>query len=148
MQPQPDSEQYLVSRLRENWRSRAIDREILAKNLILSHRQLQALEAADHSPFHTYGIYLRALRCALDDAQLLNDPEVSSCLQTLIHDYINTPPMTHVLQVKQTVNKKLGVAPALVKADQTSRLGTGLTIVLVVLSMLLTAVLLSLSLYM
>ena len=118
MQGQLDCQQYLASRLRESWQRRQVTREKLAKDLILSSKQLQGLETADPAPFHTDGLYLRALQQALDEAQLLQDADVMHCLETLITNRTREPQATHVLQVKQTLNKQLGVAPSDAQAER------------------------------
>jgi hypothetical protein len=121
MQGQFDCEQYLASRLRESWQTRHVTREKLAKHLNLSSKQLQGLETADPAPFHTDGMYLRALQQALDEAQLLQDADVMHCLETLITNRTREPQATHVLQVKQTLNKQLGVAPPDAQAERRSK---------------------------
>ena len=148
MQRQPDCERYLANRLCERWQARLVDRDALAKHLILSPKQLDALGQADPSPFHTYGIYLRAMRQALVDAQLLDDSEVQACLQKLVDDYIETPSTSHVLQVKQIVNKKLGVAPPKAEPESAPKPVRAVKIVFAVfavLALLSVAVLLGLS---
>lgn len=145
MQRKPDCEQYLARRLSESWLARAVEREALAKQLILSRKQFDALEAADPSPFHTYGIYLRAMRSALKEAQLLEDPEVLNCLETLVSDYMRSPSISHVVQVKQTVNKKLGVAPPDRKPAESPSPRAGLALVLAVFAILFLATLLALN---
>lgn len=146
MQRQPDCERYLANRLCERWQSRLVDRDALAKHLILSPKQLDALGQADPSPFHTYGIYLRAMRQALGESQLLDDPEVQACLQKLVDDYMETPSTSHVLQVKQIVNKKLGVAPPQVEPELSTQPLRAIKVVLAVFVILFVALLLGLNL--
>ena len=111
-QRQGESEQLIGQILQTNWQSRQVDRQALAKRLILSTRQLNALIEPDPSAFHTYGIYLRALRFALEEAGLLDNPEIQGQLEFLVGEYSRDPHMSRILEVKRTVNRKLGVAPA------------------------------------
>lgn len=111
-QRQGEAEQFIGQILQTNWHSKQIDRQALAKRLILSTRQLNALAVPDPSAFHTYGIYIRALRLALGEAGLLNDNEVVKRIEFLEECYSRDPHMSRILEVKQTINRKLGVAPA------------------------------------
>lgn len=120
MQSRSDCESYLASRLRESWQSHAVDFEQLAKQLIVSPKQIQALQTGDAGCFHTYGIYLRTLRQALEQAQILHDPLVLQCLETLVTDYISSPQTSEVLRVKHTVNKKLAEVSPDTTTSQTS----------------------------
>jgi len=106
-----DCEQYLADRLSQSWQARSVDRAALAKTLILSSRQLDALLVADSAAFHTYGIYLRAIRRALEEAGIASEPEVAACLDTLVHAYSQEPGVSQILAVRKTINQKLGVAP-------------------------------------
>lgn len=145
MQSQLDCEIYLARRLRAVWQARAVDRDTLAKSLILSPKQLEALEQGDPSSFHTYGIYLRAMRQALGQAQLLEDPEVLACLQRLVDDYTRKPPMSHVVQVKHTVNKQLGVAPQDAHPDRHPKRNGVYALVVCALVLLFSVVVISVS---
>ena len=106
-----EAEQFIGQSLRASWQARQIDQQALAKRLILSVRQLNALAVADPSAFHTYGIYLRALRFAAQEARLLENPQVHEQLELLVEHYSRDPHSSSIDKVKQTVNRKLGVAP-------------------------------------
>lgn len=58
-------ELFLAQCLEDNWQIRAVEPVLLGKRLILSKQQLTALTRAESTAFHTYGVYLRALRLAL-----------------------------------------------------------------------------------
>jgi hypothetical protein len=142
MQTKPDFEQYLASRLAQSWQVSGVDREELGKQLILSVRQLNALQAADCSAFHTRGIYLRSLRQALEQAQLLDEPEVLKRIEALMTEYTESPHTSHVLKVEQTVNRKLGVTGPDVYVERVVNLrGAIATVVLLLTVVLLVAIL-------
>jgi len=145
MPNQLDCEQYLASCLAESWQARSVDRLELAKRLILSVKQLDALQKADPAPFHTHGIYLRAMRKALEEAQLFDDPEVLRCLEALESDHRRIPNISHVLQVKQTVNKKLAVAPPERNPHEATSPRSGIAVVLVLSVTMLLVLILALS---
>jgi len=111
MTDQNECERLLGRRLSDAWQRKTVVRNQLGKRLILSNKQLIALENADASQFHTYGIYLRALRHALADADLIEQSDVKDCLQTLDECYLATPHMTQILRIRSTMNQKLGEAP-------------------------------------
>jgi len=111
MADQNECERLLGRRLSDAWQCKTVVRNQLAKRLVLSTKQLSALENADASQFHTYGIYLRALRHALAEADLLEQSDVKDCLQTLDECYLATPHMTQILRIRSTMSQKLGEAP-------------------------------------
>ncbi len=108
---QGEFEKDLGQILQARWSSAHADRAAIAKRLILSQRQLNALVQADPTAFHTYGIYLRALRMALQQAGVLQDAEVVERLEFLAERYLRNRHVSGILEVKRTVNRKLGVAP-------------------------------------
>jgi hypothetical protein len=112
-----ECEQALAAALEQSWQARGIDRDVLAKRLILSARQLDALCHADASAFHTYGIYLRATRFALQESNLLSDPANEQALQILVQAYQQDPGTSPILNVRNAVNRKLGEAPGEPRSD-------------------------------
>ncbi len=56
----------LLLRSPSNRLPHVVDRDTLANSLMLSPKQIKALEQGDRCSFHAYGIYLRAMRQALD----------------------------------------------------------------------------------
>lgn len=115
-QREADCEQSLGHALQTNWQLRQVDRTALGKRLILSVRQLNALVVCDPSAFHTYGLYLKGLRSALQEAGLLDDPLILEKLDFLVTRYSQQPHMRRILEVEKTLNRKLALAPT--QSDQ------------------------------
>ena len=102
----------LAQRIEEQLTLRPIDREELVKALRVSPKQLQALLAAEPDPFHTYGIYLRALTRLIALTGLADDPRSQQDLECLEQYYAKSPRGSDIRRVRDTINRMLGEAPA------------------------------------
>jgi hypothetical protein len=111
MRDPQECQQLLGHALKVHWQGQGIDDEALIKHLLLSRKQLVGLREGDPAPFHTYGIYLRALAKAMQMTALDDRPELQQCLHQLEKAYAASPRGTQILKVRQTVNRHLGEAP-------------------------------------
>ncbi|MFO7746733.1 MAG: hypothetical protein R6V42_02880 [Orrella sp.] len=114
-----DSQHLLGSRLKEAVNARAMDLDKLAKRVLVSRRQLNGLFTGLSEDFHTYGLYLKALRRALDEVGKSGEAEVEDDYAILMQHYQTTPRGKKILEVQRVVNKALGEAPAEDDARQT-----------------------------
>jgi len=105
--------QYLLgSRLKEAVNALTLDLDKLAKRVLVSRRQLNGLFEGLSDDFHTYGLYLKALRRALDEVGQSGETEVEDNYAILMQHYQTSPRGKKILEVQQVINKALGEAPA------------------------------------
>jgi hypothetical protein len=111
MRDSQECQRLLGHALKVYWQEQGSDDQALIKHLLLSRKQLVGLLEGDPAPFHTYGIYLRALTKAMQMTALDDRAELQQCLHTLVKAYADSPRGTQILKVRQTVNRHLGEAP-------------------------------------
>lgn len=98
------------SSLEQAAKSSATERESLCKSLLISHVQLTALFEGDTQKFHSYGIYLRNLKAALDTL-IPNQTAIHEQLKVLERHYFSTTRGSEIRRLQQTVNASLATAP-------------------------------------
>lgn len=118
-----DTQYLLGSRLKEAVNARTVDLDKLAKRVLVSRRQLNGLFTGLSEDFHTYGLYLKALRRALDEVGQSGETEVEKSYAILMQHYQTTPRGKKILEVQRVINKALGEAPAQDDARQTGFVG-------------------------
>lgn len=107
-----DTQDLLGSRLKEAVNAQTVDLDKLAKRALVSRRQLNGLFTGQCDDFHTYGLYLKALRRALDEVGQSGETEVEDNYAVLMQHYQTTPRGKKILEVQRVINKALGEAPA------------------------------------
>ncbi len=85
------------------------DPEKLCKQLLISRVQLFDLFSGDSQRFHSYGIYLRTLKKALDTLKA-NHTDHQEQLARLEHHYHSTSRGSEIQRLKQTINKRIDKA--------------------------------------
>jgi len=111
MRDSQECQRLLGHALKVYWQEQGSDDQALIKHLLLSRKQLVGLREGDPAPFHTYGIYLRALSNAMQITALDDRAELQQCFHQLEKAYADSPRGTQILKVRQTINRHLGEAP-------------------------------------
>lgn len=96
--------------LQEAFEHTTLEGQVLCKALLVSQVQLNALFEGDARKFHSYGIYLRSLRSALDKL-LPRETEIHDKLAVLERHYLCTPRGSEIRRLKKTNDTSLVSAP-------------------------------------
>lgn len=82
-----DTQDLLGSLLKEAVNAQTVDLDKLAKRALVSKRQLNGLFTGQSDDFHTFGLYLKALRRALDEVGQSGETEVEDNYAFLMQHY-------------------------------------------------------------
>ena len=105
-------QQQLGIEIKKALADQSVDSASFGKQILTSTCQLHSLQNGTVDGFYTYGLYLKALRRALDGLGLSEDSEIESQYRRLVEHHEKSPHGQQIMAVRQVVNKTLGKAPS------------------------------------
>lgn len=101
-------QQELSNKIKEAIADQSFDPTSFTKQILISKYQLNSLQNGTVAGFYTYGLYLCALRRAINCLGLNGDTDIEAKYAKLVQHHNNSPKGQQIIAVQKVVNKKLG----------------------------------------